>query len=278
VGRHSMRRNILASMAAMAVTFATGAALADQPVPGGYGFQPAVTPIMKEITFFHNGILMPIITVITLFVLALLIYVIVRFNAKANPVPAKFSHNTLVEVVWTVIPVLILVVISAFSFPLLYRESTVPYADMTVKVTGHQWYWSYEYAGQDGVAFDSIMLEKADAEAAGKTYLLGVDTPMVVPVGKVVRMQVTAADVIHSWAMPALGVKMDAVPGRLNETWFKIEKPGIYFGQCSKICGVKHAYMPIEIHAVSQADYDLWLAKTKTADASPAVTTLASAE
>ncbi len=277
MGRHSMRRSLVGLSAFIGSALVAPFAMASGPVPGGLGFQPPVTPIMNEIEFFHNDILMPIITVITLFVLGLLIYVFFRFNSKANPVAAKFSHNTLIEVVWTVIPVLILVVISAFSFPLIYRQAEIPKADVTIKATGHQWYWSYAYSG-GGPEFDSLMLEQKDAEAAGKTYLLGVDTPLYVPVGKVVRVQITAADVIHSWAMPAFGVKTDAVPGRLNETWFKVEKPGVYFGQCSKICGIKHAYMPIEVHAVSESDYAAWLAKNKTADASLSVTTLASAQ
>jgi cytochrome c oxidase subunit II len=244
---------------------ASGAAFADQPVDRGIGFQPAATHTMQEIEAFHNLVL-PIITVITLVVLALLLWTIVRYNSKANPVPKKFSHNTLVEVIWTVIPVIILVVIAIPSFRLLYLESRVPEkVDMTLKVVGYQWYWGYEYPDSNGVAIEGRMLPEADAKAAGKPRLLGTDNPVVVPVDKTVRVIVTAADVIHSWAMPAFGVKMDAVPGHTNETWFRANKVGTYYGQCSELCGVDHAFMPIEIRVVTQAEYDTWIAEQQRA-------------
>ncbi len=247
---------------------AAGFAWADQPVDKGLSLQAPVTEVARDITFFHDYILLPIIVLISLFVAGLLAYCIIRFNKQANPVPAKFTHNTTIEIVWTAIPVLILVGISAFSFPLLYKEDQTPAKfDMTLKVTGHQWYWSYEYADAEGVGFDSNMLPQDEAKTAGKPYLLGTDNAVVVPVGKVVRVQVTASDVIHSWAMPSFGVKMDAVPGRLNEAWFRVDKPGVYYGQCSEICGVKHAYMPVEVKAVPQAEFDAWIASQKSADA-----------
>lgn len=264
-----MRRWQSAGLAGLiTAALAAGFARAAQPVDKGYALQAPVTEVARDITFFHDVILMPVIVLISLFVAGLLAYCVVRYNKQANPVPAKFTHNTTIEIVWTLIPVLILVGISAFSFPLLYKEDQTPAKyDMTLKVTGHQWYWSYEYADADGVAFDANMLPQDEAKAAGKPYLLGTDNAVVVPVDKIVRVQVTASDVIHSWAMPSFGVKMDAVPGRLNEAWFRVDKPGFYFGQCSEICGVRHAYMPIEIKAVPQAEFDAWIASQKSADA-----------
>jgi cytochrome c oxidase subunit II len=261
-----------AVLAGLGVALAAAPAFAAKPVPGGLGLQTPASPVMREIHFFHDMILVPIIIVISLFVLGLLVWVAVRYNAKANPVPAKFTHNVPLEIAWTAIPVLILVVISAFSFPLLYREDQTPaQVDMTVKVTGHQWYWSYEYPDQEGIAFDANMLPDDEAAAAGKPRLLGTDNAMVVPVGKTVRLQITASDVIHSWAMPAMGVKMDAVPGRLNEAWFKAEREGVYYGQCSEICGIRHAFMPIELHVVSEAEFAAWVASQQSADAGGAV-------
>lgn len=265
------------SAAAAALTFAgavvaaaslSGPAQAAEPVPGGLGLQPAASPIMREIAFFHDVVLLPIIVVISLFVLGLLVWVVVRYNKKANPVPAKFTHNVPIEIAWTLIPVLILVGISVVSFPLLYREDQTPEkVDMTVKVTGHQWYWSYEYVDHEGYAFDANMLPDAEAAAAGKPRLLATDNAMVVPVNATIRVQITASDVIHSWAMPAMGVKMDAVPGRLNEAWFRAEKTGTFYGQCSEICGIRHAFMPIELKVVTQAEFDAWIAAQQSADA-----------
>jgi cytochrome c oxidase subunit 2 len=221
----------------------------------------------------HDNILMPFITIISLFVLALLIYVMVRFNEKANPNPSRTTHSTALEVAWTLIPVLILVVMAIPSFRLLTHQIAMPAADITVKVTGKQWYWSYEYPKDQGdFGFDSLI--KADNEldpSKGDIRLLSVDNEAVVPVGKIVRLQITAADVIHSFVIQSLGVRMDAVPGRLNETWFKAEREGIYYGQCSKICGKDHAFMPIAFRVVSPEQYQAWLkdAKKKYAGATP---------
>jgi len=194
-----------------------------------------------------------------LFVTALLIYVMIRFSAKNNPNPSKTTHNSLVEVIWTVVPVIILIVIAIPSFRILYTQQDIPIdADLTIKATGYQWYWGYEYPDNDGMYFDSLPLEE-DELTEGKLRLLSVDNPLVVPAGAVVRVQVTSSDVIHNWAVPSFGVKMDAIPGRLNETWFKVDNPGIYYGMCSELCGVRHAFMPIEVHVMEEADYQAWL-------------------
>jgi cytochrome c oxidase subunit II len=254
--------------ALMTSSVTASSAWADQPHEKGLGLQAPVTEVGRDITLFHDWILMPIITVISVFVLALLVYCIVRFNKKANPVAAKFTHNTTLEVVWTLVPVAILVFIALFSFPLLYKADQVPQkVDLTIKVTGHQWYWSYEYADQNGISFDANMLPEEDAKAAGKPYLLGTDNAVVVPVNKVVRLQLTATDVIHGFLVPAFGIQMDATPGRLGEMWFKADKVGTYYGQCTQICGVKHAYMPIEVKVVTQPEFDAWVASQQTADA-----------
>ena len=239
------------------------AALADgYPEPGQIGFQEAVTPIAHELQFFHNWILLPIITVICLFVLGLLIYVILRFNEKANPVPAQISHHSGLEVAWTVMPVMILVVIAIPSFRLLTHQLTIPPADITMKVTGKQWYWTYTYPKDQGggFEFDSEMIQAADLKP-GDIRQLSVDNEAVVPVGKVVLVQVTAADVLHSFTVPSFGIRIDATPGRLTETWFKAEREGIYYGQCSKICGKDHSDMPIAIRVVSEENYAAWLAE-----------------
>lgn len=256
----------LASAAAAAMTMVWALpALADevrvgQPTPGAIGLQPGVTPLKHDATFFHNVILLPIITVITLFVLALLVWVMVRYNKKANPTPAKWSHNTVIEVVWTIVPVLILMFIAIFSFRLLYAYNDMPKPYMTVKATGYQWYWGYEYPDNGISEFVSNILPEDKARAQKVPYLLATTEPLVVPVGKPIRVQVTGADVIHAFAVPAFGIISDAVPGRLNETWFTIEKPGVYYGNCRELCGVDHAYMPIEVRAVSQAEFDAWVA------------------
>ena len=231
-----------------------------QPTPGAIGLQPGVTPLKHDATFFHNVLLLPIITVITLFVLALLVWVMFRYNKKANPTPAKWSHNTTIEVVWTIVPVLILMFIAIFSFRLLYAYHDMPKPYMTVKATGYQWYWGYEYPDNGISEFVSNVLPEEKAKAQKVPYLLATTEPLVVPVGKPIRVQVTGADVIHAFAVPAFGVISDAVPGRLNETWFTIEKPGVYYGNCRELCGVEHAYMPIEVRAVSQAEFDAWVA------------------
>ena len=244
-----------------------------QPTNGAIDLQPGVTPLRDDAIFFHNWILMPIITAITLLVLGLLIWIVIRYNAKANPVPAKFSHNTTVEIIWTIGPVLILMIIAIFSFRLLFAYNDMPKPYLTVKATGYQWYWGYEYPDQKISEITSVPLKKEEADAKGVPYLLAADKPMVVPVNQVIRVQVTGADVIHAFALPAFGLKTDAIPGRLNETWFKADKIGVYYGQCSELCGVDHSNMPIEIHVVSQADFDAWV-KSKTSPA-PAATAAA---
>ncbi|GEQ97275.1 cytochrome c oxidase subunit 2 [Iodidimonas gelatinilytica] len=269
---------------------------------GHMGLQPAATPIMEQLTSFHN-LLLSIITVITVMVAVLLVWVMIRYNRKSNPKPSKTSHNTLVEVVWTVVPILILVLIAIPSFKLLYLQDEIPEADLVVKATGHQWYWSYEYPDYDNMAFDALMLdekyytdmssdvqgERKDAEMRLAEFLvrdeppqtfrlLDTDTRIVVPVGKVVKMLVTASDVLHSWAIPSFGVKIDAVPGRLNETWFQADEIGTYYGQCSEICGIRHAYMPIVVEVVSEEDFKLWVEKARAEYAeAPGSTRLASA-
>lgn len=267
------------ALAMAALAPAVALAQTGQPAPWQMNLQTAVTEVSHFIHWFHD-LVNVIIFVITIFVAVLLVYVVWRFNEKRNPVASKTTHNALLEVAWTIIPVLILVVIAIPSFRLLKLQLEVPKADITVKVTGKQWYWSYEYP-QDGGAFgfDSLMLdEKQRAEAietkkipaAEAPRLLAVDNEAVVPVGKVVRVQVTAADVIHKFTVPSFGVKIDAIPGRLNETWFKADREGIYYGQCSFICGQNHAYMPIAFRVVSQERYDAWLADSKKKFASAA--------
>ena len=238
-----------------------------KPVDRGTGFQPAATELARDLQSLDWMILI-IITAICVFVTALLIWCIVRFNRRANPTPATFTHHTPVEIAWTVIPIVILVFIGAFSLPVLFKQQEIPEADLTIKVTGYQWYWGYEYVDHD-LSFEGFMLAREDLESHGYApdeYLLATDTAVVVPVGKTVVMQVTAADVIHSWTIPAFGVKQDAVPGRLAELWFAAEKEGIYFGQCSELCGKDHAYMPITVKVVSQEVFDRWLEASKAED------------
>ena len=266
-------------MTAMAAGGVRAETLIGQPTPGGMGLQPAASPLKHQVIFFHDAILLPIITVICLFVLGLLLWIVVRYNKKANPVPSKWSHNTLIEVVWTLVPVLILMFIAIFSFRLLFDYHNMPKPDVTVKVVGYQWNWGYEYPDQKVPEFISAMLPEDEVAARGmphSLYRLAATEPMVVPVNKVVRVQVTGADVIHSFALPAFGLKTDGIPGRLNETWFKAEKVGTYYGQCSELCGIDHAFMPIEIKVVSQADFDAWVA-TKAPAAAPAPAAVAPA-
>jgi cytochrome c oxidase subunit 2 len=227
------------------------------------GMQAMVTDIGRSVEWFHDWLLV-IITVITLFVLALLVVVCVRFNERANPVPARTTHHTLIEVIWTVLPVLILIAIAIPSFRILREQLIIPPHDLVVKATGHSWYWNYEYpSDQGGFRFDSNMIPEEDAAKSGKPRLLGADAEMVVPINKVVRLQITAADVLHNFAVPSFGIRLDAVPGRLNETWFRADREGIYFGQCSELCGNGHPYMPINVRVVSEADYATWLAEAK---------------
>ena len=232
-----------------------------EPTPGAIDLQPGVTDLRNQAIWFHDIILLPIITIITLFVLGLLVWVVIRYNKRANPVPAKWSHNTAIEVAWTLIPVLILVVISIFSFRLLFDYNDMPKPDVTVKATGYQWYWGYEYPDQKVGEFISNILPEDQAKAKGVPYRLAATEPLVVPVNAVVRVQVTGADVIHAFAVPSFGIIADAVPGRLNETWFKANRIGTYYGNCRELCGVEHAFMPIEVKVVSQADFDAWVAK-----------------
>ena len=249
--------------AVMSMVGAAGTALANEPHPWQMGLQDAASPVKHLMDSFHS-LLTVIITLIVIFVAGLLAYCVVRFNAKANPVPSKTSHHTLLEVAWTVLPVVILIIVAVPSFKLLYVAERVPQADMTIKVTGRQWYWDYEYPDQGNIAFSSYIIQDADLKP-GQRRLLEVDNRVVVPVNTTVRMLVTAGDVIHSWAMPAFGVKKDGVPGRINETWFKAEREGVYYGQCSEICGTNHGYMPIAVEVVSKDKFDAWVAKTKTA-------------
>lgn len=261
-------KRLIAFMVTGVAVFATGGiawAGLGQPSPWELGLQQAGSPVMEDIVWFHDFLLY-IIIAIALFVLVLLVIVMVRFNARTNPVPSRTTHNTFIEVVWTVVPVLILVTIAVPSFRLLFYQLKVPPADVTVKATGKQWFWSYSYPDSK-FEFDSLMLQDKDLKA-GQPRLLAVDNEMVVPVNKVVRVQVTGADVIHSFAVPSFGIKIDAIPGRLNETWFKAEREGMYYGQCSQLCGRDHAFMPIAVRVVSEKDYTAWLdqAKKKYAD------------
>ncbi len=231
-----------------------------RPVDGAMGLQPAATGLAADFHFLDNFVLV-IITVIVALVVTLLAIVILRYNRRANPVPARFSHNAPLEVTWTVVPILILVVIGSFSLPVLFRQQEIPRADITIKVTGMQWFWNYEYVDH-GFEFASFLLPREDLEAHGYAptdYLLAADAAVVVPVGKTIVMQLTAADVIHAWAVPAFGVKQDAVPGRLAQLWFAADREGVYFGQCSELCGKDHSYMPITVKVVSEAAYEAWL-------------------
>lgn len=255
---------LAAAMAAFGATARAdnleGLEIIGQPIPGGIGFQPAATELARELQWL-DGLLLVIITVIVLFVTALIAWTIVRHNAKANPTPARFSHNTPIEITWTVVPILILVFIGAFSLPVLFKQQEIPEAELTIKATGYQWYWGYEYPEHD-FGFESFMLARDELAEHGYTdeqFLLATDTAMVVPVDTTVVVQVTAADVIHSWTIPAFGVKQDGIPGRLAELWFSAEKEGIYFGQCSELCGKDHAYMPITVKVVSKEAYQEWL-------------------
>ncbi|SEV89979.1 cytochrome c oxidase subunit 2 [Cognatiyoonia koreensis] len=234
------------------------------PENGATGFQFAATKLARDLQWL-DGMLLIIITAISLFVVGLLVWVAVRYNRKSNPTPATFTHHSALEVTWTVVPIAILVFIGAWSLPVLFDQQEIPEADINIKVTGYQWYWGYEYTDEE-VAFDSFMLAKDELAEFGydeSLHLLATDTAVVVPVGKTVVMTVTGADVIHSWTVPAFGVKQDAVPGRLAQLWFAAEREGIYFGQCSELCGKDHAYMPITVKVVSQETYDAWLAEAK---------------
>ena len=261
--RQSLYAAGLAAVLSMVGGWGATTALANEPRPWEMGMQPSASPVKHLMTSF-NDLLTVIITLIVILVAGLLAYCVVRFNAKRNPVPSKTSHHTLLEVAWTVVPVIILIVIAVPSFKLLYAAERIPQADMTIKVTGHQWYWDYEYPDHGNITFSSYMIADADLKP-GQKRLLEVDNRVVVPVNTTVRVLVTAGDVIHSWAVPAFGLKKDGVPGRINETWFKAEREGVYYGQCSEICGTNHGFMPIAVEAVSKEAFDAWVAKAKTA-------------
>ena len=265
-------RRLLGLAVAGVALVSCGAAFAElgQPAPWEYKLQESATPVMDRITSFHDFLLW-LITAITLFVLALLVIIVVKFNAKANPVPSRTTHNTLIEVAWTLIPVLILVALVVPSFRLLFLELDVPKADLTIKVTGKQWYWSYAYPDNGKFEFDSLLAQDKQPR------LLGVDNEMVVPVNKIVRIQTTGADVIHSFAVPAFGIKIDSVPGRLNETWFKATKLGMFYGQCSELCGKDHAFMPIAVRVVNDQEFAAWVETAKKKFATNPANSLASA-
>jgi cytochrome c oxidase subunit 2 len=265
-------RRLLGLAAAGFALAAGGVASAElgQPAPWEFRLQESASPVMDNITWFHN-FLFVLITIITLFVLALLIIVVVKFNARANPVPSRTTHNTLIEVAWTLIPVLILVGIAVPSFRLLFQELDIPKADLTIKATGKQWYWSYAYPDNGKFEFDSLMAQDKQPR------LLGVDNEVVVPVNKIVRVEVTGADVIHSFAVPAFGIKIDAIPGRLNETWFKATKLGMFYGQCSELCGKDHAFMPIAVRVVNDQEFAAWVEGAKKKFATAPANSFASA-
>ncbi len=270
MGRNGRRiMGYAVTVTALAAAGAAFAATTGQPSPWEYTLQPSASPIMDNITWFHNFLLW-IISAITIFVLILLITVAVRFNARSNPVPSKTTHNTLIEVVWTIVPVLILVGIAVPSFRLLFHQLEVPKADLTIKATGKQWYWTYTYPDNGKFEFDSLMV------ADKQPRLLAVDNEVVVPVNKVVRIQTIGADVIHSFAIPSFGIKIDAIPGRLNETWFKATKEGMFYGQCSELCGKDHAFMPIAIKVVSDQEFAAWVEEAKKKFAAAPSTSYAS--
>src|ERR1700735_2085264 len=279
MSKGQMGRRLL-GLAVVGATLITagGTAFAElgQPAPWEYKLQGSATQVMDDITSFHNWLLVTI-TLITLFVLGLLATIVVKFNAKANPVPSRTTHNTLIEVAWTLIPVLILVAIAVPSFRLLFLELDIPRAGLTIKATGKQWYWSYAYPDNGKFEFDSLLACDEARQKCQEPRLLTVDNEVVVPVNKVVRVETTGADVIHSFAVPAFGIKIDAIPGRLNETWFKANKVGVYYGQCSELCGKDHAYMPIAVRVVSDQDFAAWVETAKKKFAANPANAIASA-
>ena len=241
--------------------FIAQAAFADQPRDWQLGFQNPASDGMRDIVNFHNNLLLPIIIAISVFVLFLMLYACVRFRASANPNPSKRTHNVTVEILWTLIPCLILIVMAVPSFKILYKQDTIPKADLTIKAVGYQWYWGYEYPDEN-IIFESYMIKDEDLKE-NQPRLLTVDNEVIVPVNKVVKVLITANDVLHAWALPSFGVKRDAVPGRINETWFKAEKVGTYYGQCSELCGIKHAFMPIAVKVVTEEEYQEWLSEAR---------------
>ena len=269
----------IATLSSATIAAAQELAVIGAPVDGATGFQPAVTELARDLQWL-DWMLLVIVTLITLFVVALIAIVIVKYNRNANPEPSTFTHNTFVEVAWTIFPVVILAFIGAFSLPVLFKQQEIPEGDVIIKATGFQWYWGYEYP-QEGIAFESFMIgsdagnmmspevstQLAEAGYSDELFLLATDTAVVIPTGKIVVVQLTGADVIHAWTVPAFGVKQDAVPGRLAELWFEVDEgqEGIYFGQCSELCGLSHSYMPITVKAVTWDDYQAWVAITKVA-------------
>ena len=277
----SMKTTMMAAIASTVLpAMARAAELPEHgPHPWQINLQPAATPVMEQLESFHT-LLLWVIFAIGFFVLGLLLYAAWRFQEKRNPTPSRRSHNTLLEIVWTTVPVLILVIIAIPSFKLLYFMDVTPHTDLTIKATGHQWYWSYDYPDSGKFTFDANLVDDTDLKP-GQPRLLTADNPMVVPVGVNVRLLTTATDVIHDWSMPSFGVKIDAIPGRLNETWFHVNEPGIYYGQCDQLCGINHGYMPIMVKALPQAEFDAWTKQAKQQfaqiDGSPALKTVAAA-
>ncbi len=268
----------MAGAVSLSGSLAMASEVAGRPVDKAMGFQRAVTEVARDIQWLDNFLLI-IMTAVAVFVTALMLYVIVRFNKRANPKPATFTHNAGLEVAWTALPVLILVIIAIPSLRLLFLQLEVPEPDLTIKATGSQWYWTYEYP-DEAIEFDAVMLQKDELTQYGYTaddWLLATDTRVVVPVNAVVHVLVTGSDVIHAWTIPSFGSKIDAVPGRINETWFRAEETGVFYGQCSELCGKNHAYMPIVVEVVSQEDYDAWV-QTRQAMNVAATTKLAAAE
>ena len=234
---------------------------ANEPVDWQLCFQKSASKTMDDIVWFHDYMLLPVITAITVFVLFLIAYACIRFRASRNPEASTTSHNTVIEVIWTLVPCLILIVLAVPSFKVLYSQDEIPKADVTIKAIGYQWYWGYEYPDEN-IVFDSYMIEEKDLKE-GQPRLLAVDNEVFVPVNKVVKVMITANDVLHAWALPSFGVKRDAVPGRINETWFKADRTGTFYGQCSELCGIKHAFMPITVNVVTEEEYNQWLEKAK---------------
>ena len=252
---------MIKKLANLLVFFIPTYASAELPKDWQLGFSKAASQSMTDIVWFHDYMLLPITTAITVFVLFLILYACVRFRASKNPSPSTTTHNTLIEIIWTLVPCLILIVIAVPSFKVLYSQDNIPPADVTIKAVGYQWYWGYEYPDEN-IIFDSYMIEDKDLQP-GQPRLLTVDNEIFVPVNKVVKVLITANDVLHAWALPAFGVKRDAVPGRINETWFKAERTGTFYGQCSELCGIKHAFMPITVNVVTEKEYNLWLQEAK---------------
>ena len=248
-------------LAYIILTLTPGSVLANQPKEWQLGFQKAASQGMEDIVWFHDYMLLPIITAITVFVLFLLLYTCIKFRASKNKIASTTSHNTTIEVLWTLIPCLILVVMAVPSFKVLYSQDTIPKADVTIKAVGYQWYWGYEYPDEN-IIFDSYMVDEKDLKE-NQPRLLTVDNEIYVPVNKVIKVMITANDVLHAWALPSFGVKRDAIPGRINETWFKADRTGTFYGQCSELCGIKHAFMPITVNVVSENEYNQWLEEAK---------------